>query len=186
MEVPINDFDDIRPLNNDEVKDAIESLVANEDFERAFRYIKPDVDWKEFSETMRSFKTKEDFKTKLAYEAVMMVAKSKCLTSPFSRKLKSFLSIGVCSPPGSITAHSSLFTMAIYTLYLSLSRKEKIPSALFNEITISEESPPATIAMFLFIIYSSLVFAYTRHLSINAVMSAGISESKNISSPVVG
>lgn len=71
MEVPINDFDDIRPLNNDEVKDAIESLIANEDFERAFRYIKPDVDWKEFSETMRSFKTKEDFKAKLAYEAVM-------------------------------------------------------------------------------------------------------------------
>lgn len=42
MEVPINDFDDIRPLNNDEVKDAIESLIANEDFERAFRYINPD------------------------------------------------------------------------------------------------------------------------------------------------
>ena len=50
MEVPINDFDDIRPLNNDEVKDAIESLIANEDFERAFRYINPDVNWKEFSE----------------------------------------------------------------------------------------------------------------------------------------
>lgn len=49
MEVPINDFDDIRPLNNDEVKDAIESLIANEDFERAFRYINPDVNWKEFS-----------------------------------------------------------------------------------------------------------------------------------------
>ena len=28
-------FDDIRPLNNSEVKDAIEKLVANEDFERA-------------------------------------------------------------------------------------------------------------------------------------------------------
>lgn len=67
-------FDDIRPLNNDEVKDAIEALVTNEDFERAFRYIKPDVNWEEFSETMRSFKTKEDFKSKLAYEAVMMVA----------------------------------------------------------------------------------------------------------------
>lgn len=74
MEVPINNFDDIRPLNNDEVKDAIETLVANEDFERAFRYIKPDVDWKQFSETMRSFNTKEDFKSKLAYEAVMLVA----------------------------------------------------------------------------------------------------------------
>ncbi|WP_455639206.1 1-acyl-sn-glycerol-3-phosphate acyltransferase [Parabacteroides sp.] len=67
-------FDDIRPLNNDEVKDAIETLVTNEDFERALRYIKPDVNWKEFSETMRSFKTKEDFKTKLAYDAVMTVA----------------------------------------------------------------------------------------------------------------
>ena len=67
-------FDDIRPLNNDEVKDAIEALVANEDFERAFRYIKPYLNWHEFSETMRSFKTKEDFKSKLAYEAVMMVA----------------------------------------------------------------------------------------------------------------
>ena len=67
-------FDDIRPLNNNEVKDAIEALVTNEDFERAFRYIKPDVNWKEFSDTMRSFKTKEDFKSKLAYEAVMMVA----------------------------------------------------------------------------------------------------------------
>ena len=67
-------FDDIRPLNNDEVKDAIEALVANEDFEQAFRYIKPDLNWNEFSETMRSFKTKEDFKSKLAYEAVMMVA----------------------------------------------------------------------------------------------------------------
>ncbi len=71
----MNDFDDIRPLNNDEVKEAIESLIANEDFERAFRYIYPDVNWKEFSATMRSFKTKEDFKAKLAYEAVMTVAK---------------------------------------------------------------------------------------------------------------
>ena len=36
-------FDDIRPLNNSEVKDAIEKLVANEDFERALRYIKPNA-----------------------------------------------------------------------------------------------------------------------------------------------
>ena len=98
MEVPINDFDDIRPLNNDEVKDAIESLIANEDFERAFRYIKPDVDWKEFSETMRSFKTKEDFKAKLAYEAVMMVANK----TTFS------LTISGCSPSEEIRLYPSL------------------------------------------------------------------------------
>jgi hypothetical protein len=49
--------------------------VSNPEFERAFRYIDPDVDWEAFSNTMRSYKTKEDFKSKLAYEAVMLVAK---------------------------------------------------------------------------------------------------------------
>ena len=68
-------FDDIRPLNNDEVKDAIEELVANEDFERAFRYIKPDLDWSQFAAAMRACKTKEEFKSTLAYDAVMTVAK---------------------------------------------------------------------------------------------------------------
>ncbi len=68
-------FNDIRPLNNDEVKDAIESLVSNADFERAFRYIDKNVDWNAFCETMRSYKTKEDFKSQLAYQAVMLVAK---------------------------------------------------------------------------------------------------------------
>ncbi len=69
-------FDDIRPLNNDEVKGAIEELVANEDFERAFRYIKPDLDWNQFVAAMRNCKTKEEFKSTLAYDAVMTVAKN--------------------------------------------------------------------------------------------------------------
>ncbi|WP_297906501.1 1-acyl-sn-glycerol-3-phosphate acyltransferase [uncultured Parabacteroides sp.] len=68
-------FDDIRPLNNSEVKDAIEKLVANEDFERALRYIKPNLNWEEFSAAMRACKTKEEFKSTLAYDAVMTVAK---------------------------------------------------------------------------------------------------------------
>ncbi len=72
----IYDFEDIRPLTNDEVKGAIEELVTNKDFEQAFRYIKPDLNWDEFSKLMLSFKTKEDFKSKLAYEIVMMVAKN--------------------------------------------------------------------------------------------------------------
>ena len=50
-------FDDIRPLNNNEVKDAIESLIANEEFKRALRYIKPDLDWEEFSAAMRACQT---------------------------------------------------------------------------------------------------------------------------------
>lgn len=69
-------FDDIRPLNNDEVKDAIDELVANDDFERAFRYIKPDLDWNQFVAAMRACHTKEEFKSTLAYDAVMTVAKN--------------------------------------------------------------------------------------------------------------
>lgn len=72
--VPLN-FDDIRPVNNDEVKDAIEDLITNEDFQRALRYIKPELDWDVFSEVMRACKTKEEFKSLLAYDAVMTVAR---------------------------------------------------------------------------------------------------------------
>ena len=70
------DFDDIRPLNNDEVKGAIEDLIANEDFERALRYIKPNLNWEEFSAAMRACKTKEEFKSTFGYDAVMTVAKN--------------------------------------------------------------------------------------------------------------
>ncbi len=68
-------FDDIRPLEDSEVKDAIESLLANKDFERALRYIKPDLDWEEFSAAMRACKTKYEFKSTFGYDAVMTVAK---------------------------------------------------------------------------------------------------------------
>jgi 1-acyl-sn-glycerol-3-phosphate acyltransferase len=69
-------FDDIRPLTNDEVKEAIEDLIVSKDFERAFRYIKADLNWDEFSQLMRTFRTKEEFKAVLAYDFVMMVAKN--------------------------------------------------------------------------------------------------------------
>ncbi|MDR2809014.1 MAG: 1-acyl-sn-glycerol-3-phosphate acyltransferase [Tannerellaceae bacterium] len=75
-EESVTKFDDIRPLTNDEVKEAIEELIASKDFERAFRYIKPDLEWEEFSQRMRTFRTKEEFKAVLAYDVVMMVAKN--------------------------------------------------------------------------------------------------------------
>jgi 1-acyl-sn-glycerol-3-phosphate acyltransferase len=75
-EESVTKFDDIRPLMNDEVEETIEELIANEDFERAFRYIKPDLEWKEFSQLMRTFHTKEEFKAILAYDVVMMVARN--------------------------------------------------------------------------------------------------------------
>lgn len=80
------DFDDIRPLNDNEVSDAIEELIANKDFETAFRYIKPDLNWPEFSKVMRTFKTKEDFKSKLGYDAVALVAKNTTFSLTISGK----------------------------------------------------------------------------------------------------
>lgn len=74
-EIVSHHFDDIRPLNNDEVKEAIEELIANDDFARAFRYIKPDLDREQLAAAMRACKTKEEFKSTLAYDAVMTVAK---------------------------------------------------------------------------------------------------------------
>ena len=68
-------FEDIRPLNQSEVKGAIEELLANDDFKRAIRYIKPNMDWEQFAAAMRSCQTKEQFKSTLSYDAVMTVAK---------------------------------------------------------------------------------------------------------------
>ncbi|MCD7938517.1 MAG: acyltransferase, partial [Tannerellaceae bacterium] len=68
-------FDDIRPVTNAEVKDAIEELVSSEDLQRAFRYIKPDLNWEEFSKVLKKCTTKEQFKSTLSYEVVMMIAK---------------------------------------------------------------------------------------------------------------
>jgi 1-acyl-sn-glycerol-3-phosphate acyltransferase len=68
-------FDDIRPLNNDEVSAAIEELVASEKLRNALSYIMPDLDWDAFVETMRLCKTKEEFKATFSYNAVMTIAK---------------------------------------------------------------------------------------------------------------
>lgn len=67
-------FEDIRPLNQDEVQSAIEKLLASDEFRSAIRYIKPNLNWDEFATTMRACKTKEQFKSTLGYEAVMTVA----------------------------------------------------------------------------------------------------------------
>lgn len=81
-------FDEIRPVNNDEVKGAIEELITDEDFERAFRYLKPDLDWEAFSKVMRACKTKEEFKSLLSYDAVMTVARKTTFSLTVSGKTR--------------------------------------------------------------------------------------------------
>lgn len=81
-------FDEIRPVNNDEVKGAIEELITNEDFQRAFRYLKPDLDWEAFSKVMRACKTKEEFKALLSYDAVSTVARKTTFSLTVSGKTR--------------------------------------------------------------------------------------------------
>lgn len=67
-------FDEIRPLNDNEVKDAVESLVVNPEFKHALQYVMPDIDWEEFVQLMRSFDTKAGFKSMVARMAVTAIA----------------------------------------------------------------------------------------------------------------
>ena len=70
-----SNFEDIRPLNPNEVHAAIEELLTSDEFKKAILYVKPDLDWNLFAAAMRACKTKEEFKTTFGYDAVMTVAK---------------------------------------------------------------------------------------------------------------
>jgi 1-acyl-sn-glycerol-3-phosphate acyltransferase len=68
-------FDDIRPYHEDEVHDAILSLVDSAGLKHAMSYISPDLDWNQFVASMLKCDTKLMFKKTLAYQAVMEIAK---------------------------------------------------------------------------------------------------------------
>jgi len=68
-------FDDIRPVYNNEVSATIEELIACEGLEEALRYVIPALDWEALKAQMRSCKTKEEFKASISYNLVMTVVK---------------------------------------------------------------------------------------------------------------
>jgi len=67
-------FDDIRPLNENEVSAAIEELITTEGLQEALRYIVPALDWEALTQKMRLCKTKEQFKSTICYDLVYIVA----------------------------------------------------------------------------------------------------------------
>ena len=71
----VYNFDDIRPLNDNEVGAVIEELIASEGLQKAMRYILPSLDWEAFTEKLRSCKTKEAFKSTVSYDLVYIIAK---------------------------------------------------------------------------------------------------------------
>ncbi len=73
-ELQLSRFDDIRPLNNSEVPQAIEELLDNPEFKQAVQAVLPEIGWEDFTNLFRSYKTKEDMKSDLSYKGVMKVA----------------------------------------------------------------------------------------------------------------
>ncbi|MDR2468955.1 MAG: 1-acyl-sn-glycerol-3-phosphate acyltransferase [Tannerella sp.] len=80
------DFEDIRPLNDDEVSAAIEALIASDGLYNAVKYVWPDVDWDSFTRQMRCCRTKEEFKSTFSYAAVMAIARQSTFSLTISGK----------------------------------------------------------------------------------------------------
>ncbi|WP_029905479.1 hypothetical protein [Prevotella sp. 10(H)] len=70
-----NKFDDIAPLYDYEVEQAIKDILVDPGFQHAVRYIIPDIDWDEFSAEMLRYKTKEQFQAEMIYPVVTMLGK---------------------------------------------------------------------------------------------------------------
>lgn len=65
-----NKFDDIAPLYDHEVEQAIQDILVDPGFQHAVKYIMPDIDWDTFSAEMLSYKTKEEFQSRMIYPVV--------------------------------------------------------------------------------------------------------------------
>lgn len=63
-------FDDIAPLYDHEVEQAIQDILVDPGFQHAVKYIIPDIDWDAFVTEMSSYKTKEEFQTRMIYPVV--------------------------------------------------------------------------------------------------------------------
>ncbi len=68
-----NKFDDIAPLYDHEVKQAIQDILVDPGFQHAVRYIMPDINWDEFSAEMSKYETKEQFQSQMIYPVVKML-----------------------------------------------------------------------------------------------------------------
>ncbi|MDH6308443.1 hypothetical protein M2451_000754 [Dysgonomonas sp. PFB1-18] len=66
-------FDDIAPLYDHEVEQAIQEILVDPGFQHAVKYVIPDIDWNDFSAEMSTYKTKEEFQAKMIYPVVSML-----------------------------------------------------------------------------------------------------------------
>lgn len=67
-------FNDIAPLPEECVKQAIKDLLKDPGFEHAVRYIIPDVDWNKFSQQMLAFNSRKEFQYIMIYQTMWALA----------------------------------------------------------------------------------------------------------------
>lgn len=67
-------FNDIRPLLDSEVEDAIRKLLNDPKFENAVRYMNPDVNWAELEAQLLTYKNRYDFQHEMIYQTVTQLA----------------------------------------------------------------------------------------------------------------
>jgi len=60
------DFEDIRPYNDDEVPAIIEALLKEERFIRAVKYVLPDICIEELAKQLQQFNSKDEFQSKIS------------------------------------------------------------------------------------------------------------------------
>lgn len=63
-------FDDIAPLYDHEVKQAIQDILVDPGFQHAVKYIMPEIDWAEFSAEMSKYATKKEFQSRMIYPVI--------------------------------------------------------------------------------------------------------------------
>ncbi len=63
-------FDDIAPLYDHEVKQAIQDILVDPGFQHAVKYIMPEIDWAEFSAEMSKYETKKEFQSRMIYPVI--------------------------------------------------------------------------------------------------------------------
>lgn len=69
-----NKFVDIAPLEDKDVKQAIQELLVDPGFMYAVKYIIPDINWDEFSSEMLKYNTKFDFQSKMIAPTIWALA----------------------------------------------------------------------------------------------------------------
>lgn len=67
-------FDDIAPLPEEAVKQAIKDLLVDPGFKHAVQYIMPDIDWNEFSQQMLSFNSRKEFQHIMVFQTMWALA----------------------------------------------------------------------------------------------------------------